>query len=206
MYVNKWLYGNNGQKILNSWFTYTFERDRHIKNIDFIGTDLFVVTEDAPEAGFSSEYNLEKIPFEPNYREPNSEYEYRLDRKVTESSNGVSIAYDSALAFSTITMPYRLDGIMDVITRDLLPAEHATYTSTTSNNIVTITKTNHGFVTDDQVEVVLPNSNITNFADLTVEKIAEYVALGGDRGITGLFLITKVDNNTFTLVLSLIHI
>ena len=200
LYVNKWLYGNNGQKILNSWFTYTFERDRHIKNIDFIGTDLFVVTEDAPEAGFSSEYNLEKIPFEPNYREPNSEYEYRLDRKVTESSNGVSIAYDSALAFSTITMPYRLDGTMDVITRDLLPAEHATYTSTTSNNIVTITKTNHGFVTDDQVEVVLPNSNITNFADLTVERIAEYVALGGDRGITGLFLITKVDNNTFTLV------
>ena len=159
-----------------------------------------MVTEDAPEAGFSSEYNLEKIPFEPNYREPNSEYEYRLDRKVTESSNGVSIAYDSALAFSTITMPYRLDGTMDVITRDLLPAEHATYTSTTSNNIVTITKTNHGFVTDDQVEVVLPNSNITNFADLTVERIAEYVALGGDRGITGLFLITKVDNNTFTLV------
>jgi len=200
LYVNKWLYGNDGQKILNSWFTYTFERDRHIKNIDFIGTDLFVVTEDAPEAGFSSEYNLEKIPFEPNYKEPNSEYEYRLDRKVTESSNGVSIAYDSASTTSTITMPYRLDGSMDVITRDLLPAEHATYTSTTSNNIVTITKTNHGFVTDDQVEVVLPKSSITNFADLTVERIAEYVAQGGDRGITGLFLITKVDNNTFTLV------
>ena len=200
LYVNKWLYGNDGQKILNSWFTYTFERDRHIKNIDFIGTDLFVVTEDAPEAGFSSEYNLEKIPFEPNYKEPNSEYEYRLDRKVTESSNGVSIAYDSASSFSTITMPYRLDASMDVITRDLLPAEHATYTSTTSNNIVTITKTNHGFVTDDQVEVVLPKSSITNFADLTVERIAEYVAEREDGGITGLFLITKVDNNTFTLV------
>ena len=200
LYVNKWLYGNNGQKILNAWFTYTFELDRHIKNIDFIGTDLFIVTEDAPQAGFSSEYNLEKIPFEPNYREPNSEYEYRLDRKVTESSNGVSIAYDSASSFSTITMPYRLDASMDVITRDLLPAEHATYTSTTSNNIVTITKTNHGFVTDDQVEVVLPDSNITNFADLTVERIAEYVAEREDGGITGLFLITKVDNNTFTLV------
>ena len=200
LYVNKWLYGNDGGKILNSWFTYTFASDRHIKNIDFIGTDLFVVTEDAPEAGFASEYNLEKLPFEPNYREPNSDYEYRLDRKLTESSTGVSITFDASTSLSTVTMPYRLDKEMNIITRDLAPAEHATYTTTTSNNTVTITKTNHGFVTDDQVEVVLPSSGITSFADLTVERIAEYVALGGDRGITGLFYITKVDNNTFTLV------
>ena len=200
LYVNKWLYGNDGGKILNSWFTYTFASDRHIKNIDFIGTDLFVVTEVAPEAGFASEYNLEKLPFEPNYREPNSDYEYRLDRKLTESSTGVSITFDASTSLSTVTMPYRLDEEMNIITRDLAPAEHATYTTTTSNNTVTITKTNHGFVTDDQVEVVLPSSGITSFADLTVERIAEYVALGGDRGITGLFYITKVDNNTFTLV------
>ena len=200
LYVNKWLYGNDGGKILNSWFTYTFASDRHIKNIDFIGTDLFVVTEDAPEAGTASEYNLEKLPFEPNYREPNSDYEYRLDRKLTESSTGVSITFDASTSLSTVTMPYRLDEEMNMITRDLAPAEHATYTTTTSNNTVTITKTNHGFVTDDQVEVVLPSSGITSFADLTVERIAEYVALGGDRGITGLFYITKVDNNTFTLV------
>ena len=200
LYVNKWLYGNDGKKLLNAWFTYTFATDRHIKNIDFIGTDLFVVTEDAPEDGFASEYNLEKIPFEPNFTEPNSTYEYRLDRKVTESTAGVSVAYNTTNALSTITMPFRLDKQMNVVTRDLLPAEHATYTTTTSNNIVTITKTNHGFVTDEQVEVVLPSSDITNFADLTVETIAEYVAQGGNTGITGLFIITKVDNNTFTLV------
>ena len=88
---------------------------------------------------------------------------------------------------------------MDVITRDLAPAVLATYSSTTSNNTVTITKTNHGFVTDDQVEVVLPIAAISSFADLSVERIAEYVALG-DRGFTGKFLITKVDDNTFTLV------
>ncbi len=199
LYVNKWLYGNQGEKILNAWFTYTFDPGREIKNIDFIGNELFVVTEDIVESGVSSEVNLEKIPFEPDFKEENSTYEFHLDRKVTESSAGVSISYDTSTKLSAVTVPYRLDEIMDVITRDLAPAVLATYSSTTSNNTVTITKTNHGFVTDDQVEVVLPIAAISSFADLSVERIAEYVALG-DRGFTGKFLITKVDDNTFTLV------
>tara|TARA_B100000424_G_scaffold18613_1_gene13345 strand:- start:7077 stop:10073 length:2997 start_codon:yes stop_codon:yes gene_type:complete len=201
LYVNKWLYGNDGKKLLNAWFTYTFATDRDIKNIDFIGTDLFLVTEDriTSDGVPVSEYNLEKIPFEPNFKEPNSDYEYRLDRKVTESSTGVSVTYDATNLYSIIAMPYRLDTEMNVVTRDLLPAEHATYTTTTSNNTVTITKANHGFVTNEQVEVFLPNSNIINFSELTTKFIADYVVNFGG-GITGLFLITKIDNNTFTLV------
>jgi len=199
LYVNKWLYGAKGEKILNSWFTYTFEEGRAIKNIDFIGSDLFIVTEDIVQSeNITTEVNLEKIPFEPDFKEENSTYEFHLDRKITESSTGVSITYDTSTKLSSVTVPYRLDTNMDVITRDLAPAVLATYSSTTSNNTVTITKTNHGFITDDQVEVVLPIAAISNFANPDVEFIAEYVALG--NGFTGKFLITKVDDNTFTLV------
>ena len=50
----------------------------------------------------------------------------------------------------------------------------ATFTSTTSNNTVTITKSNHGFATDDLVNV--ESTNLTN----------------------GQFVITRVDANSFT--------
>ncbi len=88
LYINRWLYGENFQKILNSWSTYTFNSARSIRNIDFIGTDLFCVVEEANGT------TLEKIPFEAEFREANSEFEFHLDHKVTEATTGVSVAYN----------------------------------------------------------------------------------------------------------------
>ena len=193
LYVNKWLYGGKGEKILNAWFTYTFAQDRAIKNIQFIGTDLFMVTEDIVDAGTSTEINLEKLPFQPDFKEPHSTFEFHLDRKITETTTGVSISYDSSTQLSTITCPYRLDELMTVVSRDLAPSVLATYTSTTSNNTVTVTKTNHGFVTDDQIEVFLAPSSISGFAVSTTVGVEEFTGT-----ITGKFIITKIDNNTFT--------
>ena len=203
LYVNKWLYGGKGEKVLNAWFTYTFNNDRAIKNIDFIGSDLFLVTEDIVDSGVAAEVNLEKIPFEPDFKEPNSDYQFYLDRKITEATSGLSMSYSTVTQLTTVTCPYLLDSQMKIVARDFAPATVAKYTSTTSNNTVTITLANHGFVTDDQVEVVLPSSNINNFAIRTVEEINNFVENDPNiNATTGKFIITKVDDNTFTLVTS----
>jgi len=102
LYVNRWLYGNNFEKVLNSWCTYTFNSAKTIRNIDFIDTDLYLVVEEANGT------TLEKIPFEADYREANADFEYHLDHKVTEATTGVSKSYSSSTGLTTFTLPYRL--------------------------------------------------------------------------------------------------
>ena len=121
LYINRWLYGDNFQKILNSWSTYTFNSARSIKNIDFIGTDLFVVIEEANGT------TLEKIPFESDFKETNATFEYHLDHKVTEATSGVSVAYNATTDVSTFTVPYRLRANMSVVGRYLGNGETSTF-------------------------------------------------------------------------------
>ena len=121
LYINRWLYGSNGQKVLNSWFTFTINSNRTIRNIDFIGTDLFCVIEEANGT------TLEKIPFENNFTEPNADFEYRLDHKVTEATTGVSVAYNASSNISTFTVPYRLRATMKIVGRFLGSGETSTF-------------------------------------------------------------------------------
>lgn len=121
LYINRWLYGENFQKILNSWSTYTFNSARSIRNVDFIGTDLFCVVEEANGT------TLEKIPFEAEFREPNSKFEFHLDHKVTEATTGVSVAYNASNNVTTFTVPYRLRAKMNIIGRYLADGETSTF-------------------------------------------------------------------------------
>ena len=121
LYVNRWLYGENFSKILNSWSVYTLNAAKSIRNIDFIGTDLYLVVEEANGT------TLEKIPFEADYKEANAEFEYHLDHKVTEATTGVSMAYNSTTDVTTFTIPYRLNGSMNIIGRYLADGETSTY-------------------------------------------------------------------------------
>jgi len=121
LYVNRWLYGNNFEKVLNSWCTYTFNSAKTIRNIDFIDTDLYLVVEEANGT------TLEKIPFEADYRETNATFEYHLDHKVTEATTGVSKSYSSSTDLTTFTLPYRLNGNMNIIGRHLASNETSTY-------------------------------------------------------------------------------
>ena len=132
LYVNRWLYGSKSEKILNSWFTYTFDDGRAIKNVDFIGTELFVVTEKIVASG-NTEVDLEKIPFASDFKEPNAEFEYHLDRKITEATTGVSVAYNSATDVSTFTVPYKLNAAMQIVGRYLASGETSTYVDTQGN-------------------------------------------------------------------------
>ncbi len=129
LYINRWLYGDNFQKILNSWATFTLNPAKSIKNIDFIGTDLFMVIEEANGT------SLEKLPFEAEFREPNAEFEFHLDHKVTEATTGVSVAYNATNDVTTFTLPYRLNGTMSVIGRYLGANETSTYVDTRGNTI-----------------------------------------------------------------------
>ena len=119
LYVYRWLYGEDGQKALSSWFTYTINTNRSILNVDFIGTDLFAVVEEA------NKVTLEKIPFETEFRETNATFEYHLDHKVTEATTGVSTAFSSGV--TTFTVPYRLRGNMNIIGRYTSSSETSTY-------------------------------------------------------------------------------
>ena len=126
LYVNRWLEGERG-KILNSWSTYTFNENRTIRNIDFIGNELFLVIEEANGT------TLEKLPFAADFVEANATFEFHLDHKVTEATNGVSVAYNSGTDVTTFTVPYRLRKKMTVVGRYLASNETSTFVDTQGN-------------------------------------------------------------------------
>ena len=121
LYVNRWLYGEGFSKALNAWFTYTFNSNRSILNIDFIGTDLIMVVSEA------NSVTLEKIPFETNFTEPNADFEFHLDHKVTEATTGVTVTYNANNNLSTFTVPYRLRANMNIVGRYLASNETSTF-------------------------------------------------------------------------------
>jgi len=127
LFVYRWLYGSDGNKALSAWFTFTINSNRSILNVDFIGTDLFAVIEEA------NKVTLEKIPFETDFRETNATFEYHLDHKVTEATTGVSVSYSSGTGLSTFTVPYRLRADMNVIGRYLGSGETSTFVNAQGN-------------------------------------------------------------------------
>ena len=156
LYVYRWLYGGDGQKALSAWFTYTINTNRSILNIDFIGTDLFAVIEEA------NKVTLEKIPFETEFREPNANFEYHLDHKVTEATTGVSVSYNSGTGLSTFTVPYRLRANMNIVGRYLGTGETSTFVDAQGN-----TKT----LVSGQV---LSTTNLTNGSTSTITATGDY--------------------------------
>lgn len=156
LYVYRWLYGGDGQKALSAWFTYSINTNRSILNVDFIGTDLFVVIEEA------NKVTLEKIPFETEFRETNASFEYHLDHKVTEATTGVSVSYSSGTGLTTFTVPYRLRANMNIVGRYLGTGETSTFVDAQGN-----TKT----LVSGQV---LSTTNLTNGSTSTITATGDY--------------------------------
>ena len=179
IYINRWLYGDNFQKILNSWSTFSINSSRSILNIDFINSDLYMVIRNSDNVT-----SLEKLPFEPDYTEANATFQYHLDHKVTEATTGVSVDYPISvqLAGETAaknrtrwTLPYKTYADMVALGRYLAsdetsiykPSPHSTvanYSSSYSNptTTVTITKTGHGFKTGDLIAVTKTSGSINS--------------------------------------------
>ncbi len=156
LYVYRWLYGGDGQKALSAWFTFTINSNRSILNVDFIGTDLFAVVEEA------NKVTLEKIPFETEFTEANATFEYHLDHKVSEATTGVSVAYSSGTGLSTFTVPYRLRANMNIVGRYLANGETSTFVDAQGN-----TKT----LTSGQV---LSTSNTTDGSTSTITATGDF--------------------------------
>ena len=156
LYINRWLYGDNFQKILNSWSTFTLNSAKSIKNIDFIGTDLFMVIEEANGT------SLEKMPFEANFKETNADFEFHLDHKVTEATSGVSVSYNSTTDISTFTVPYRLNGKMAVVGRYLASGETSTFVDFKGNTVPL------------KPGQVLQTTNLTNGSNSTITASGDF--------------------------------
>ena len=158
LYLNRWLYGENFTKVLNAWFTFTINPNRKFLNIDFIGTDLFAVIEE------DNKVTLEKIPFETDFKEPNSEFEFYLDHKVTESTTGVAISYNAVTDKTEFSLPYRLRGKMTIVGRYLSSTETSTFINTNgqTKNLLAgqvIESTN---VTDGSTTTITANGDYRN--------------------------------------------
>ena len=166
LYVNRWLYGSNFEKVLNSWSTYTFNSAKTIRNIDFIDTDLYLVVEEANGT------TLEKIPFEADYRETNAEFEYHLDHKVTEATTGVSKSYNSSTGLTTFTMPYRLNGTMNIVGRYLASNETSTYVNSIGQTVALkpgeVIQTTHS--SDGSTSTLTASGDYTNSKFIAGEK------------------------------------
>ena len=156
LFINRWLFGGQGQKVLNSWFTFTINPNRRIKNIDFIGTDLFLVIEE------DNVVTLEKLPFESDFKETNSDFEFHLDHKVTEGSTGVSIAFNAGTNKTTFTVPYRLRGEMNVVGRYLASGETSTFVDP------------NGTTQTLKPATIIQTTNLTNGSTTTIEAEGDY--------------------------------
>jgi len=154
LFINRWLFGNQGQKVLNSWFTFTINENRSIKNVDFIGTDLFLVIEEA------NTITLEKIPFESDFKETNADFEFHLDHKVTEAD--VTVSYNSSTDKTTFTLPYRLRAKMDIVGRFLASNETSTFVDI------------NGVTQTLKPATVIQSTNLTNGSTATIEANGDY--------------------------------
>ena len=154
LFINRWLFGNQGQKVLNSWFTFTINENRSIKNVDFIGTDLFLVIEEA------NTVTLEKIPFESDFKETNADFEFHLDHKVTEAD--VTVSYNSSTDKTTFTLPYRLRAEMNIVGRFLASNETSTFVDI------------NGVTQTLKPATVIQSTNLTNGSTATIEASGDY--------------------------------
>ena len=160
LYINRWLYGSRSEKILNSWFTYTFNAKKAIKDVEFLGTDLLITCDDIGES--VARVTLEKLSFATDFREPNALFEYHLDHKVSDTTTGVSVSYDADTDKSTFTVPYKLNGTMKVIGRYLATGETSTFVDT-ANATQTL-----------KPGQIIQTTNLTNNTTSTIEADGDY--------------------------------
>ena len=119
---------------------------------------MFCVVQEASKA------TLEKIPFETEFKEPNANFQFHLDHKVTEATTGVSTSYNSTTGLTTFTVPYRLRANMNIVGRYLSNGETSTFVDVQGNTknlkpSQLLTTTN---ATDGSTSTITALGNYTN--------------------------------------------
>ena len=159
LYINRWLYGERGQKILNAWSTFILNSSKTILNVDFIDTDLFMVVRNS-----NNVTSIEKLPFESNFTETNADFEFHLDHKLTEASTGVSVAYVASTNTTTWTLPYSTYAQMAVVGRHLATGETSTFISAPNTSAVNLSAR----------QVISTTTTNTDGSTLTITATGDY--------------------------------
>ena len=139
VYVYQYYFANN-QKLQSAWHKWTFGTTSNCKvlNVDFIDNYLYIICQR------SDGLYIEKIVVSPSAVDQDAVYMTHLDRKLNESSTGVSFSYNSGTNQTTITIPYTVDNTMQVVTRNV------TGSSTIAGQVVsTVSQTGTSIVLAD---------------------------------------------------------
>ena len=115
MYAYKYYWGGK-EKLQSAWGKWVFNPVSKLLNMDFIETDCYMLFQ------HSDGVYLEKMSVESGgidlYSDYYTEdgYVTHLDKRVDESQL-ISVTYDDITEISTLTLPYTIDGVMQVVTR-----------------------------------------------------------------------------------------
>jgi len=106
-------YNANNQKLQSAWHKWTFGNvtDNKILNIDFIENTLYILMQN------SNGVEILSVETSPAHYDTDATYLTHLDRKVNESTTGLSRSYSSGTGNTTITLPFTIDNTMEMVTR-----------------------------------------------------------------------------------------
>lgn len=106
IYVYKYFWNGN-EKAQSSWYEWQMSGDVYTSL--FFGTEVFCVMH------YADGWFLEKLTFEPSHKDAGEDFEFCLDRKLTEASCSVG-TYDPLTKTTPITVPYD-DSRLVMVTR-----------------------------------------------------------------------------------------
>lgn len=110
LYVYQWFYAD-GKRLQSSWHQWDFGTTSNVSilNIDFIGSILYIVIQR------SDGVYIETMDVSPATVDSGSTYLTHLDRKVSNTTTGVSESYNSGTNQTTVTLPYTIDNTMKLV-------------------------------------------------------------------------------------------
>ena len=131
LYVYQWFYADN-KRLQSAWHSWSFGTTSNVTilNVDFIGTTLYLLMER------SDGVYIETIDVAPATVDTSANYLTHLDRKITNTTSGVSESYNAGTDQTTITIPYTIDNTMK-----LVGASTASNTAGTNITLVSATGT-----------------------------------------------------------------
>lgn len=94
-----WIYKyfwNGAEKVQSSWSRWDMAGD--VVSGFMLYTDMYLIMK------YEDGIYLERMALEPGYKDPQMDFEVRLDRKITTSAG--SLAYDPSTRLTTITLPF----------------------------------------------------------------------------------------------------
>ena len=104
-------YVTGGKRLQSAWHKWTFGTSStdKILNIDFIENTLYIVNQR------SDGVYLETMDISPAVTDASADYLTHLDRKISDSTSGVSESYNSGTNQTTITIPYTKTNTLSLV-------------------------------------------------------------------------------------------